>query len=69
MDEGLSLKYVQQALVNEEQKMRARERGHSSGADTPKDDSALVEISREDLSLENPSAMVADNPDIFDETA
>ena len=42
VDEGLSLKYVQQALVNEEQKMRARERGHSSGADTPKDDSALV---------------------------
>ena len=38
VDEGVTLKYVQQALVNEEQKMRARERGHSSGADTPKDD-------------------------------
>ena len=42
VDEGLSLKYVQQALVNEEQKMRAQEHGCSSGADTPKDDSALV---------------------------
>ena len=40
VDEGLSLKYVQQALVNEEQKMR--ERGHSSGSDTQKEDSALV---------------------------
>ena len=40
MDEGLSLKYVQQALVNEEQKMR--ERGHFSGSDTQKEDSALV---------------------------
>ena len=40
VDEGLSLKYVQQALVNEEQKMR--EHGHSSGSDTQKEDSALV---------------------------
>ena len=37
VDEGLTLKYVQQALVNEEQKMR--ERGRS---DVLKDDSALV---------------------------
>ena len=36
VDEGLSLKYVQQALVNEEQKMQ--ERGHSSGSGTQKDD-------------------------------
>ena len=40
VDEGLSLKYVQQALVNEEQKMR--ERGHSSGSDAQKEDSVLV---------------------------
>ena len=45
MDEGLSFKYVQQALVNEEQKMQ--EHGHSSGSDAQKEDaqkedSALV---------------------------
>ena len=40
VDEGLSLKYMQQALVNEEQKMR--ERGHPSGSDAQKEDSALV---------------------------
>ena len=49
VDEGLSLKYVQQALVNEERKMRVQERGHSSGTDTPKDDSALVGENDDDL--------------------
>ena len=40
VDEGLSLKYVQQVLVNEEQNMR--ENGHFSGSDAQKEDSALV---------------------------
>ena len=44
VDEGLSLKYVQQALVNEEQKMR--ERGRPSGSDALKDLALVGDQSR-----------------------
>ena len=40
VDEGLILKYVQQALVNEEQKMRKRE--HSNRSEAQTQDSVLV---------------------------
>ena len=40
VDEGLTLKYVQQALVNEEQKMRERE--HSNRSEAQRQDSVLV---------------------------